>query len=266
VHPRLSILSRFHEPNASLPEELEQLHAAGVRRAGVRAARLRAVGLDTAASSVARTGITVTHLGLGGMLPLAEPGLMDTARRNALRAVDAARAVGASSVYGPTGGAPALDWEDAATSFVSGIEPVAAYAATKGLAVLIEPTVPLFADVSILTTLSDTAELAQRAGIGVCVDVQHCWRERGLRGAIRRAAPLTGMVQISDWIPGRRDYVRGVPGEGAVPLERILGWVLEEGYEGLFDLEVTLEPDTPAAETIGRALEAGSTLLDRLGL
>jgi sugar phosphate isomerase/epimerase len=29
-----------------------------------------------------------------------------------------------------------------------------------------------------------------------------------------------------------------VPGDGAIPLERILGWILEAGFEGAFDLEL----------------------------
>jgi hypothetical protein len=72
----------------------------------------------------------------------------------------------------------------------------------------VKPISPLFGDVSIV----HTAEAARRSGIGVCLHVQHCWRERQLRDALRDAAPIAGLVQISDWIPSRRDGFRAVPG------------------------------------------------------
>lgn len=266
MHSRLTILSRFFSATDSFSDELDLLAACGVQRAGLRAQRLQEAGSDKARAAVEASGIAVTHLGLGAMLPLGEPSRFEEALERARQAVDAAVSVGAPSIYGPTGGAPALDWDDAATAFVAGIAPAAEYARSHGISVLLEPTVPMFSDISILTTLRDTTELAQRAGIGVCLDVQHCWRERGLREAIRRAVPNSELVQISDWVPGRRDYVRAPPGDGAVPLERILGWILDDGYAGIIDLEVTLDGDTPPAETIERALDGGGRLLERFGL
>ena len=131
---------------------------------------------------------------------------------------------------------------------------------------LLEPTITLIADMNFPHTLRDTLELAERTGLGVCVDVQHCWSERDLRATIRHAGALAGLVQISDWVPGNYHHFRAVPGDGAIPLERILGWILETGYEGFFDLEVYPEPGVPETETISRAIERGGALLERLGI
>jgi sugar phosphate isomerase/epimerase len=130
---------------------------------------------------------------------------------------------------------------------------------------LIEPTITLLADISMLHTLSDTVDLAERAGIGVCVDIQHCWTERGLHDAIVRGSDLIGLVQLSDWVPGNRHHYRAVPGDGAIPLERIVGWILETGYDGYFDLEIYPEPDVPETETMARAVDRAGALLDRVG-
>jgi sugar phosphate isomerase/epimerase len=262
VHPRLTILSRFADDSASLEDELAELAAAGAERAGLSARRVD----RRAAAVVEASAVAVTHLGLGAMFPLDEPARVGAGRAAGQAAVDAAAAVGARWVYGPTGGAPALEWEEAADAFVAAVAPVAAYGRERGVGLLIEPTIPLFAHISILTTLCDTVDLAERAGIGVCIDVQHCWAERGLRDAIRRALPHTGLVQISDWIPGSRSHFRAIPGDGAIPLDRIVGWILEGGYEGLFDLEVVPEPGVPRAETIARAIDRGGALLERVGL
>ena len=85
-----------------------------------------------AAASVARSGIDATHLALSGIVPLAEPDRIEEGQAAARQAVDAAVELGAPVVYGPTGGAPVLEWDDAAAAFVAAIEPVAAYGRERG--------------------------------------------------------------------------------------------------------------------------------------
>ena len=63
------------------------------------------------------------------------------------------------------------------------------------------------------------------------------------------------------------DAVWTVPGDGAIPLERLLGELLEAGYTGVFDLELV----GPRIESEGnraasrRAAERISEILTRLG-
>jgi sugar phosphate isomerase/epimerase len=92
--------------------------------------------------------------------------------------------------------------------------------------------------------------------------------EAGLKPLFRRAMPLTGLVQVSDYVLGDRSTpCRAVPGDGAMPLERLLGDVLDAGYTGLFDLELV----GPRIEAEGgfaasrRAADYVSELLTRLG-
>ena len=48
-----------------------------------------------------------------------------------------------------------------------------------------------------------------------------------------RAMPVAGLVQVSDYVLGDRTTpCRAVPGDGAIPLERIIGDVLDAGYAG----------------------------------
>jgi sugar phosphate isomerase/epimerase len=58
-----------------------------------------------------------------------------------------------------------------------------------------------------------------------------------------------------------------VPGDGDIPIARILGIVLDAGYEGVFDLE--LIGDAIAAEGydagVPRAVERLGALLESLG-
>jgi sugar phosphate isomerase/epimerase len=260
MHPRLTVLTRVFERPVPLEQDLRELGAAGVERIGLSMRKL-GDGLE----AVKRSGLTVTHVGQGGLIPLARPDGLDEARDSAMRSIDVAVAVGAPAVYGPPGGDPSLEWEEAAIRFVSAVEPLVAHARMREVALLIEPTIPLFADISMLHTLADTAELAERSGVGICVDVQHCWTERNLRQAIERAGPRIGLVQLSDWVPGNRHHFRAVPGDGAIPLERIVGWILETGYSGFFDLELYPETGVREVDTVVRALDRAGALLERVG-
>jgi sugar phosphate isomerase/epimerase len=265
MHSRLTILSRVLERSGTLEHDLEQLAGGGAERVGLAPRQLLEGGLDASLETLRRSRIEITHLGHGPFVPIAEPTRYDRARAALRRSLDLAAAVDARCVYGPAGGAPALEWEDAAAAFARAIAPAAQHARAAGVGLLLEPTISLFADVSMLQTLHDTVDLAERCGVGICLDIQHCWTERNLRDAIRRAIPLTGLVQLSDWVPGNRHHFRAVPGDGVIPLTRIVGWILEAGYTGLFDLEVYAEPGIAAGETIARAIERGEALLARLG-
>jgi sugar phosphate isomerase/epimerase len=124
----------------------------------------------------------------------------------------------------------------------------------------------IHADISFIHTLRDTIDLATQAGIGVCLDMKTCWWERGLRETISGAAGQIGLVQLSDYLPGRRavDSMRAVPGDGVVPLERHVGWILETGYAGLFDLELGYEPDLDFGQRVERGATHVGGMIDRL--
>ena len=75
-------------------------------------------------------------------------------------------------------------------------------------------------------------------------------------------------MQVSDFKVGTvASSQRLVPGDGDVPLARILGIVLDAGYRGVFDLE--LIGDAIVAEgydaAVPRAVDALGALLNDLG-
>ena len=50
---------------------------------------------------------------------------------------------------------------------------------------------------------------------------------------------LVGMAQLSDYVIGTTETGnRVVPGDGDIPLERLVAMALDAGFEGMFDLEV----------------------------
>lgn len=184
------------------------------------------------------------------------------------RAIDIAAALGAGQIYLVSGGRGALDWETAAARFAELIAPCRTHAGERGVKLLVETASGFNADIHIAHTLDDTIALAQTAGIGVCIELHACWFEGGLASKFRRAMPITGLVQVSDYVAGDRNApCRAVPGDGMVPLERLLGDLLAAGYTGVFDLELLgprIEAEGARAAT-ARAADRLSEILTRLG-
>ena len=156
-----------------------------------------------------------------------------------LQAIDLTAALGAKSMYLLTGGRGALSWEHAARRFADLLAPSQIAAHEKGVTLMIENASPFNVDIHIAHTLADTIQLAEMTGISVCVDLQPCFSEANLSQLFRRALPIAGLVQVSDYVLGDRVApCRAVPGDGVVPLEQLIGDLLDAGYQGLFDLEL----------------------------
>ncbi|MGH7822959.1 MAG: TIM barrel protein, partial [Candidatus Binatia bacterium] len=125
-------------------------------------------------------------------------------------------------------------------------------------------------DLSFVHTLRDALDLAVMLDVGVCMEIQSCWAERGLAATVAKAvaAGRLALVQVSDTVVGSVTTPdRAVPGDGDVPLARILGDVFRAGYAGVFDLEL-VGPRIEAegyASAIRRSVGVLGRLLDALG-
>jgi sugar phosphate isomerase/epimerase len=160
-------------------------------------------------------------------------------RAKLARVIESAASLGAHSIYFMTGGHGDLIWEQAAESFGAALAPCVAQARAAGIQLMVEPAPPLYADMHLAHSLRDALTLAEIAGIGVCIDLYGCWMDAGLKQTIERAMPRCGLIQVADYVYGDRAVPsRAVPGDGCVPIARILDWALSAGYAGAFDLEL----------------------------
>jgi sugar phosphate isomerase/epimerase len=111
-------------------------------------------------------------------------------------------------------------------------------------------------------------DLAVMADMGVVVDFYSSWYERGLDELVRKHIDLVGLVQICDYKLGTFDMPnRSAIGDGDIPVERMIGLMLDAGYEGPFDLEI-LGPRIEAAgyrDSIATSIERAGEMLNRLG-
>ncbi len=269
MHERISV-HQMCFGGTGLSDYVRACRRLGARRIGFIGPALLAPGaLDEARSALAGGDIaveTIAHVFHAGHLA-ADRTAWHASREALARLIDAAAALEARSIYMLTGGHGDLGWEEAADCFCEAIAPCVERARAAGVELAIENASALYADIHIAHSLADTVTLAERAGLGVCIELFFCWAEAGLEQLFARAMPRCRLVQLSDYVYGDRALpARAVPGDGAIPLERLVASLLAAGYGGAFDLEL-LGPridaeGAPAA--LARAAARVGALLERL--
>jgi sugar phosphate isomerase/epimerase len=251
VHRRISV---DEECAGDIPfiEEVDFWTELGVTDIGMISTKLEPIGWDRAL--VANTGLRVSNIG--------------TEERVLNEALEFGASMGTDTVWITPGSIGSRLWEEAADDFCRRIAPAVEQANKLGIALAVEPTNSLRLDISFVFTLRDTLALAQMAGTGVVMELACCWYEPGFEELVRKNIDLIELVQISDFQIGTRSTPDRVAiGDGDIPLERLLGIILDAGYEGMFDLEILgprieAEGYLPATR---RSLERATEMLDRLG-
>jgi sugar phosphate isomerase/epimerase len=267
MHPRVS-LSAISTFSWNLDQDLAFYEDAGITAIGASLAKLEAAGLDAGAQRLHDAGLRITNLIGIGPFVLSDPTQWERQRDRVRRALDAAETIGAECLILTTGPAGTLSWEDAADALTSAVGPVLDDARARGIPFGLEHTNSLRVDVGFVHTLRDVVDLARRLDIGVCVELNACWAERGLAATIRDAVERFRIVQVSDFAVGTLSTPnRLVPGDGDIPLGRLLAQLVAAGYPGVFDLEligprIDEEGYAPASR---RAVERLGALLDQAG-
>ena len=266
MHPRVSV-SAMCTAGWDLDRDLAFWHRAGVSNVGIALRKLEAAGLAQATDRVVDAGLRVTNvLGLG--FNLVDRSRWPAHQDRLVGAVKAAATMKAECFVLTTGSAGTMTWEEASDALAEAIAPVVDAARAHRVPFALEHTNSLRVDVGFVHTLRDVVDLARRLDVGVVMECNACWAERGLADTIAAGVGLFCLVQVSDFVIGTLCTPhRTVPGDGDIPLDRILGQVLEVGYGGVFDLEL-LGPrieEEGYEGAVRRAVEALEALLERVG-
>jgi sugar phosphate isomerase/epimerase len=262
AHKRLSVHNvTFY--GASLAELEQHWAALGISRLSILDSQLLDPDFPKALQRNAYTVEAVYHLFAGGRLTT-DP---KAARDALMPVIDAAAGAGARMVYLLTGGRDTLSWGQAADRFCTMIASCVAHAKQADVALAVENASSLYADMHLAHTLRDTVTLAEMSGLGVCIDVFHCWAEGDFEAMVQRALPRTELIQLSDYVLGDRALPgRAVPGDGTIPIEAFVAQTLASGYSHGFDLELIgprIEQEG-RLESARRACAVVGAMLDRL--
>jgi sugar phosphate isomerase/epimerase len=249
VHSRLSVgaVSSWQQ---SFADDLAMWERLGVSHVALSLRKCEEFGLDASVQALRRRDLRVSNVGECGWCALDESWSW-RAQQDRLRAAMEHFDTPFVLTTGPRGG---LEWDAAADAFATFVAPLRN--------VVVENTSPLRVDLSFVNALADAIAVAERADVGVCVELNSCWMERGIYDAL--ASDRVAHVQVSDWkIGSLATPDRRVPGDGDIPLDRIVAALADSGYAGAFELELV----GPAIEAegyepaIARAVAACDALL-----
>jgi sugar phosphate isomerase/epimerase len=268
MHPRISVHG-LSGSTSTLEEDLEFWSAAGIDNVGIPMSKLDAASRDAGIRHILDADLHVCHVVAVQVFDLFDPSAWERQREALAEVVDVARALSSERLCITAGPPGPLLADEAAEAFTSALRPVLDYAHRQGIPIAVEHNHVVRRDLSFLNTLRDAISYARLTGVKVCAEVQNFWVEYDLRRTIREGIDVIDLVQISDWVmtdpavpPNRAPL-----GDGNIPLERIMGWFLEAGYRGAFDIElVGPRIDKEGYQSaVTRSVHWLTAALDRLG-
>jgi sugar phosphate isomerase/epimerase len=257
VHPRVCV-SGISSWNQTIDEDLVMYADLGVHTIG--AALRKVIDIEP----IVQSGLRVANVIGVGPFQLDDPASWGPQQARVSAAMDVAARLGAPHLVLTTGPAGALEWNAASDAFSAALDPVLS-ARPSGVQLCLEHTNSLRVDVGFVHTLRDAIDLARRLDVLVCMEVNACWAERDLSATIASGINRIGVVQVSDFAVGTHSTPnRLVPGDGDIPLRRIIDQLLTAGYEGVFDVELVgpkIEEEGYRS-AIARSVRYVSALLD----
>jgi sugar phosphate isomerase/epimerase len=250
VNPFCSVANSF-------AADLDMWATLGVTDVGVSSVKTAGLAPAQLADELGAASLTAAYVVHSvGCAVNDEPAWADE-QRLLLRCVELAQVTGARTIYfapGPQGG---LRWDEAVTLLTERLAPVRDAAGSLGIELAIETVHSSRPEIGFVRTVHDAVLAARTAGVGVCLDLYVSWADRDLAALVRDNLDVIHLVQVSDFRIGDRcQPARRVPGDGDLPLARVVADLRAAGYDGYFDLELL----GPAIEAEGYASAASRGL------
>jgi sugar phosphate isomerase/epimerase len=215
---------------------------AGVRAVGVSVQKLERVGVDRARVLLAQAGLVVSCITSSGWFPLDDDAGVEAALARTREHLAAAATLGAECLFVLPGQAPALSWEEQAARSTPLLRALLPDAARLGVRLAIEPVSQLRMDLGYLHTFADALDVVDEIDspwLGVVLEVNNAWIERGLYRNIATRTNRIAVVQVNDFAVGTMAASdRVVMGDGDIPLRRICRALDDAGYDGWWDIEL----------------------------
>jgi sugar phosphate isomerase/epimerase len=239
--PRVS-LSQITTLGWSFEQDVAFYRTAGVRAVGVSIRKLEAVGEGHGRALLRSAGLAVSCVTSSGWFPLDDsPGTAEALARTR-RHLAAASGLGADVLLVLPGHAPALPWEEQAERARPLFRALLPDAERAGVRLAIEPVSQLRVDLGFLHTFQDALDFADEFDspwLGVVLEVNNAWIERGLYRNIAARTGRIAVVQVNDFKVGTLAASdRVVMGDGDIPLRRICRALADAGYDGWYDIEL----------------------------
>jgi sugar phosphate isomerase/epimerase len=219
-------------------EDLECYERLGIGRISLFMPKLVDAGLDRAVAEIVGRGIRVDGILPGSSFDLLHEESWSRTEDALVMGIEVAKRLGATTLQTVGGSAGGSPYEAAVERFTRAIAPVASVAVASGIRLALEPTRPQFAHIGFVHTLRDALVLATELGLWLVPDTAHSWWEPDVAGLLTQGVSRLAVMQVADLAFRAPVLERVVPGDGALPLGRLLDATLAAGFPGPFELEI----------------------------
>jgi sugar phosphate isomerase/epimerase len=250
----------------SFEQDVAFLQAEGLDTISLHMPKLEAVGVARAESLLAGAGLRVALINSTGFFALADEDALSGQVARTLLHIEWAARLDASALLLVAGAAVGRPWEEQRDLFRHVLERVLPEAERHGVRLGVEHHNTLRPELSFINTLDGALDLVEEVGsphLGVVMEVNNAWIERGLYDNLRRRHKWLAIVQVNDFRLGTTCTNQRVPiGDGVIPLRPIVHTLHAAGYRGFYDIEL-LGPvieELGYAEAIRRSVAAFSSL------
>lgn len=239
--------SEYCTPMWSLEEDLQHFRHAGATCIEVRQTKLNPDRLDEQLCLLRESGLRVSTV-----QPTIESffevklsdtlGELDSNRKALYQSVEF---VGQHQIGDRlntiSGVIPGKTWAEALPEMAREYRALCRRAADYGIKIMVEPLHPVYCGLdSMFVGPDEAAQLIDAVGadnLGITFDVWHVWQTPSVYEEIKKYAERIWAVHISDWKPLRCAVDRHVPGEGEIPLGKLMHALDAAGYRNGYLVE-----------------------------
>ena len=254
---RCVAVNEFTTPTWSFEEDVRAYAAADFQGIGVVRDKVQAYGVEPAFELLKKHDLKISELCVAGFFTESNADAFQCRVEDARQAIDMATQLEADVLIllaGPPGN---QTFDKNSDLLRRGLEAILPAAEQTGVRLALEPVHPMYRNgYSFIVTLAEALDVCEAIGssrLGVWLDTYHLWWDNNLFEQIDRASSRIFGVHINDFKKDTQSFLdQGVPGEGVIPLRRILDAIEKAGWEGMYSIEIF--SDRTAAEDYGDLL------------
>lgn len=230
----------------SFEEAVVRYRLAGIDAIGVWLPKLWEQGEESALDWLSKNGMSVSTLSYAGGFTGAFGHELDDVIEETRDWIRLAGRLRASSLVVVSGPINNHITKHATRLVVESLKELADEAADYDVTLSLLPMRKAFCrDWTFLNTLDEALTVLDRVNhpaVQLAFDVYHLWPEKDLLQRLPELVSRIGVVQVSDApATGRVENERVLPGEGILPVEKILSGLIEAGYRGYVDYQILSE-------------------------
>jgi len=227
----------------SFEEDVARYVEAGIAAIGVWRQKLSDLGEDKGIDLLQESGLKVSSLQWAGGFTGSEGRSYKDSLVDAQEAITLAANLGSPCLLVYTGARAGHTHNHARRLMKSALKELAPQAVEAGVQLVVEPMHEGCAGgFTFLTDLDDAAKVLADVGcdnIKLVLDTYHMGFTPSLAAKLADMTPQIGLVQVGDGRqPPEGEQNRCLPGEGELPLDDIIGSLLDNGYQGYFEIEL----------------------------